>query len=556
MTREMSYGDKPWLRNYAPSVPGSLKYRQICIPEMLEASAREYPQNTALICQDYMMTYVELKDQVDRMANCLVDMGVKKNDKVAVLLPNCIPIVVAYYAILKVGAVAVMNNPVYSDRELEYQFKDSESVLLICMDALVGRMINILPRTGIRNIIWASVDDYVLPGTEVEPCQIPEVENLYHFKNLLSKYEPTPLEIEIGWEDTAVLQYTGGTTGLAKAAVLTHRNLSTMLQRYEAWFHDGVKGQDTDMAASPLFHILGMQVAMNLSIYMGWRDVLLPKATPEAMLAAIGKYRVNYSPLVPAHYIGMLQHPDLAKTDLTCFKGLFSGGASLPVDILKRFEEVSGAEICEGFGMSETSPQTHLNPYRGGGPRKPGSIGIPWPDTEIRIIDLETGEKDMPIGEAGEMLFRGPQVTSEYYNKPEETALTITPEGWLHSGDIAYMDEDGYFFVVDRKKDLIISNGYNIYPREVEEIFYEHPKVNKVASIGLPDPMRGESVGVFLSLKPGVNATPEEFMEFCQPKMAKYKWPALIEIRDSLPESNVGKLLKKELREEVLNRYK
>jgi len=289
---------------------------------------------------------------------------------------------------------------------------------------------------------------------------------------------------------------------------------------------------------------------------MGRRNVLLPKATPEAMLEAIRKYRVNYSPLVPAHYIGMLQHPDLGKTDLTCFKGLFSGGASLPIDILRRFEAVSKAEICEGFGMSETSPQTHLNPYRGGGPRKPGSIGIPWPDTEIRIVDLETGENDVPIGEAGEMLFRGPQVTREYYNKPEETAIAITPDGWLHSGDIAYMDEDGYFFVVDRKKDLIISSGFNIYPREVEEVFYEHPAVNKVAVIGLPDPKRGESVGVFLTLKPDQSATVEDFMEFCQPKLAKYKWPALIEIRDSLPESNVGKLLKKELRDEVLQRYK
>jgi len=556
MARELTYSDKPWLRNYAPSVPGYLKYQEICLPEMLEATVRDYPDNTALICQDYMMTYKELKDQVDRLAACLVDMGIQKNDTVAVLLPNCIPIVIAYYAILKAGAIAVMNNPVYADRELEYQFKDSNSKLLICLDTLVGRMLNIKPDTNIENIIWASVNDYALPGTSGDECIIPEAPDIYHFKYLIDKYDPIPPTVQIDWEDTAILQYTGGTTGLAKAAVLTQRNLSTMLQRYETWFHDGIKGQDTNMAASPLFHILGMQVAMNLSIYMGWRNVLLPKATPEAMLEAIRKYRVNYSPLVPAHYIGMLQHPDLGKTDLTCFKGLFSGGASLPIDILRRFEAVSKAEICEGFGMSETSPQTHLNPYRGGGPRKPGSIGIPWPDTEIRIVDLETGENDVPIGEAGEMLFRGPQVTREYYNKPEETAIAITPDGWLHSGDIAYMDEDGYFFVVDRKKDLIISSGFNIYPREVEEVFYEHPAVNKVAVIGLPDPKRGESVGVFLTLKPDQSATVEDFMEFCQPKLAKYKWPALIEIRDSLPESNVGKLLKKELRDEVLQRYK
>lgn len=555
MTIELRYENKPWLRYYAPSVPAYLKYKEIVLPEMLEKTVQEFPDNTALICQDYMLSYQELKDHVDRFASCLIKLGIKKNDKAAVLLPNCIPLVIAYYAILKVGGVAVMNNPVYADRELQYQYNDSESKLLVCLDSLLPRMINIQPNTKIKNIIWASVNDYSVSETTVDVCNIPESESLLHFKQCIENNEAISTNVQVKWEDTAVLQYTGGTTGLAKAAVLTHKNLSTMIQRYEAWFHDGVRGQDTDMAASPLFHILGMQVAMNLSIYMGWRNVLLPQASPKAMLEAIRKYRVNYSPLVPAHYIGMLQHPDLSKTDLTCFKGLFSGGASLPVDILRKFEEVSGAEICEGFGMSETSPQTHLNPYRGGGPRKPGSIGIPWIDTEVRIVDLESGEHNVAIGEAGEMLFRGPQVTKEYFNKPEETKETITSDAWLHSGDIAYMDEDGYFYVVDRKKDLIISSGFNIYPREIEEVFYEHPKVNKVAAIGLPDPKRGESVGVFLSLKQGQNASSEEFLDFCKPKLAKYKWPVLIEIRDSLPESNVGKLLKKELKDEILKRY-
>jgi long-chain acyl-CoA synthetase len=555
MTRELRYEDKPWLRYYAPAVPAYLKYDEIIIPEMLDITVGDFPENPALVCLGYTMTYQELKDQVDRFANCLINLGIKQNDKVSVLLPNCIPIVIAYYAILKIGAVAVMNNPIYADRELLYQFNDSESKLLICWDALVPRMLNIRPETGIQTIIWASIIDYAPPGMAAAVGNMPPAEGLLHFTDCIKQNEPAPIDVQVGWEDTAVLQYTGGTTGLAKGAVLTHKNLSTMIQRYKSWLHDGVRGQDTVMAATPLFHILGMQVAMNLAIYMGFRAVLLPKATPEAMLEAIRKYRVNFAPLVPTHYIGMLHSPDLVQTDLTCFKGMFSGGASLPVDVLRRFEEASKAEICEGFGMSETSPQTHLNPYRGGGPRKPGSIGIPWIDTEVRIVDLETGTHDVPVGEPGEMLFRGPQVTKEYFNKPEETNATITAEGWLHSGDIAYMDEDGYFFVVDRKKDMIISSGYNIYPREIEEVFYEHPKVNKVAAIGLPDPHRGENVGVFLTLKEGQTATPEELLEFATPKLAKYKWPALIEIRDSLPESNVGKLLKKELRDEILKRY-
>jgi long-chain acyl-CoA synthetase len=553
---EIRYEDRPWLKNYVPGVPTSIDYQEICIPHMLENTAEKFPDQTALIFQGYFVTYQELKDMVDRFACCLADFGVQKDDKVAVLLPNCIHAVVAYYATLKLGAVVVMNNPLYTDRELEYQYNDSGSKVLICMDWLTERMVALRPSTGIKQIVSASLADYLSPENvgKIPAAPLVDAENVFDFKWCLEKYPPDPPRVDINWNDTAVLQYTGGTTGLPKAAILTHRNLSSMIQMYRAWIYDVVPGEGTLLAATPIFHILGMQVAMNLPIYMGMRNVLIPKPTPDTLLEAIRLYRPNFSPLVPTHYIGMLQHPDLAKTDLTCFKGLFSGGASLPVEVLHRFEEISGAIICEGFGMSETSPQTHLNPYgEGGGPRKPGSIGVGWIDTEIRVVDLETGQ-DAPIGQPGEMWFRGPQVTSGYYGKPEETAQAITEDGWLKSGDIVYMDEDGYFFVVDRKKDMIISSGYNIYPREIEEVFYQHPKVNKVASIGIPDEKRGENVGVYISLKPGETATPEEFMEFCKPKLAKYKWPTVIEIWDELPESNIGKLLKRALRDMVLEK--
>ena len=553
---EIRYEDRPWLKNYVPGVPTSIDYQEICIPHMLENTAEKFPDQTALIFQGYFVTYQELKDMVDRFACCLADFGVQKDDKVAVLLPNCIHAVVAYYATLKLGAVVVMNNPLYTDRELEYQYNDSGSKVLICMDWLTERMVALRPSTGIKQIVSASLADYLSPENvgKIPAAPLVDAENVFDFKWCLEKYPPDPPRVDINWNDTAVLQYTGGTTGLPKAAILTHRNLSSMIQMYRAWIYDVVPGEGTLLAATPIFHILGMQVAMNLPIYMGMRNVLIPKPTPDTLLEAIRLYRPNFSPLVPTHYIGMLQHPDLAKTDLTCFKGLFSGGASLPVEVLHRFEEISGAIICEGFGMSETSPQTHLNPYgEGGGPRKPGSIGVGWIDTEIRVVDLETGQ-DAPIGQPGEMWFRGPQVTSGYYGKPEETAQAITEDGWLKSGDIVYMDEDGYFFVVDRKKDMIISSGYNIYPREIEEVFYQHPKVNKVAAIGIPDEKRGENVGVYISLKPGETATPEEFMEFCKPKLAKYKWPTVIEIWDELPESNIGKLLKRAIRDMVLEK--
>lgn len=549
------YEDRPWLKHYSPHVPANIDYEKICIHQMLENSAVKYPDNTALIFMGYFVNYKELKEMVDRFAACLTDFGIKKGDKVAVLLPNCIHIVVAYFAILKLGAVAVMNNPLYTDRELEYQYNDSGSKALICMDWLAERMAALRPNTGIKQIVSASLADYLSEENQgsIGAAPLPAGEDIYDFKWCLDNYPPEPPQVDVAWDDTAVLQYTGGTTGLPKAAILTQSNLSSMIQMYKAWIYDAVPGDGTMLAATPVFHILGMQVAMNLPVYMGWQNVLIPRPTPDVLLEAIRLYRPNFSPLVPTHYIGMLQHPDLAKTDLTCFIGLFSGGASLPVDVLHRFEEISGARICEGFGMSETSPQTHLNPYGEGALRKPGSIGVGWIDTEIRVVDIETGQ-DVPFGQPGEMWFKGPQVTRGYYNKPEETALAITEDGWLKSGDIVYMDDDGYFFVVDRKKDLIISGGYNIYPREIEEVFYKHPKVNKVASIGLPDERRGESVGVYISLKEGETATPEEFMEFCTGQLAKYKWPSVIEIWDVLPESNIGKLLKRELREMVLEK--
>ena len=555
MTEKISYQDKPWLKHYAKEVPHSIDYVEMCLPDMLEKTAGEFPDRTALICQDYFVTFSELREMVNRFATCLHDFGIGMGDPVAVLLPTCIQSVVAYYAILKLGGIAVMNNPMYADRELKYQYNDSGAKILICLDLLANRMIKLRPETGITHIVYTSLNDY-LPEQNSDSGQpvvaVEDSENLYHWKDCMLKYSPDPPEVDLKWDETAVFQYTGGTTGLSKGAILTHRNLCSMIQMYAAWFHDGKKGEETMMAASPVFHILGMQVAQNLSIYMGWRNVLLPKPATEFILEAINKYRPSYSPLVPTHYIGMLQHPDLKDTDLTCFKGAFSGGASLPVNVLHSFEEISKAEICEGFGMSETSPQTHLNPYRGGGPRKPGSIGIPWIDTEVRIVDLETGEKDMPVGEAGEMLFRGPQVTKGYHNKPEETSVSITPDGWLHSGDIARMDEDGYFYVVDRKKDMVISGGYNIYPREVEEVFYQDSRVNKVAVIGIPDEKRGENVKAFVTLKQGEEATTEQLMEFCRERLVKYKWPVQIEIRDSLPESNVGKILKKDLKAEEL----
>jgi long-chain acyl-CoA synthetase len=303
------------------------------------------------------------------------------------------------------------------------------------------------------------------------------------------------------------------------------------------------------LGALPFFHVFGLTTAMNFAIYMAWGDVLVPKPQPDPLIEAIAKFRPTFAPLVPTMFIGLLNHPKIDQTDLTSIKGCFSGSAPLPVEVIKAFEGKTGAIIVEGYGLTETSPVTHINPF-GGGKRKVGSIGIPIPDTECRVVDLESGTEDRPVGESGELLIRGPQVMGGYLDKPDETAATLTEDGWLHTGDIARMDEEGYFFIVDRKKDMIISGGYNIYPRDVEEVFFEHPKVMEATAIGIPHEKRGEAVKVFVVPMEGEPPTEEELMEFIQPKLAKYKWPARIEFRKELPKTNVGKILKKELRAE------
>ena len=373
-------------------------------------------------------------------------------------------------------------------------------------------------------------------------------DSVYKWKDLLSKHFPAPPRVSISFDDVAMYQYTGGTTGVSKGVMLTHANLSTQVQQVRAWFPKFNRGEEIMLGALPFFHVFGLTVAMNFSIYMGWGDVLVPKPQPEPLLEAIGKFRPTFAPLVPTMYIGMLNNPLINKTDMTSIKGCFSGSAPLPVEVIRDFEKKTGAVIVEGFGMTESSPVTHINPFAGG-KRKVGSIGLPISDTESRIVDLNDGKTDLPVGEIGELIVKGPQVMKGYRNMPEETANTLA-DGWLHTGDIAKMDDDGYFFIVDRKKDMIISGGYNVYPRDVEEVLFEHPKVQEATAIGIPHPVRGEAVKVFIVLKEGETATKEELLEHCKKSLATYKLPAEFEFRKELPKTNVGKVLKKNLRAE------
>ncbi|KQC09192.1 MAG: long-chain fatty acid--CoA ligase [Smithella sp. SDB] len=561
MATNITYESKPWLKSYEKSVPESIKYEELCMPDYLEKSAKDFPDDTAMVFVGYKLTYRQFKDQVDRFATCLTDFGVKKGDAVAILLPNCIPCVVAYYAILKIGAIAVMNNPLYSDPELEHQFKDSGSKVLITIDALGNRMIDLRSKTKIKQIVYMGIGDFLNPikrflGKKLKKFPFADVKpapDVYRWMDCIKKYQPNPPKVDLTFDDIAMYQYTGGTTGVSKGVILTHGNLSKQVQQINAWFPSFTRGKKTMLGALPYFHVFGLSCSMNLTVALGWNQILVPRPQPEPLLQAIREYKPTFTPLVPTMYIGMLNHPDLKKTDMSCIQGAFSGSAPLPVEVIQEFQKLTGAYISEGFGMTETCPVTHMNPFKG--KQKVGSVGLPCSDTIARIVDLEDGVTDMPVGKPGELIVKGPQVMRGYKGMPEETA-NVLKDGWMYTGDIATMDEEGYFYIVDRKKDMIISGGYNVYPRDIDEAYYGNSKVQEACSIGIPDPKRGENVKLFIVLKEGETATAEEMIEYGKAHLAAYKLPAEVEFRKELPKSTVGKVLRKELRAEELKKRK
>ena len=564
MAGESIYQSKPWLKSYEKGVPETIRYEEICMPDILDRTAKQFPEKTALIFQGFTLSFRQLKDMVDRFAACLTAFGVKQGDAVALLLPNVIPCVAAYFAILKIGAISVMNNPLYSDPELDHQFNDSGAKVLVTLDLLGNRMIDLRPKTKIKQIVYTSIGDYLpFPKNLLFPlvakkkklaADVKAATDVFKWKDCIAKYAPNPPAVKIGFEDVAMYQYTGGTTGVSKGVMLTHANLSKQVQQLKAWFPAFNNGTEIMLGALPYFHVFGLSVSMNFSIHMGFAQVLVPRPQPEPLLESIRNFRPTFAPLVPTMYIGMLNHPDLKKTDMSCIKGAFSGSAPLPVEVIHDFEKATGAVIVEGFGMTETTPVTHVNPFHGGA-RKVGSIGVPISDTLCRIVDLEDGVKDMPIGERGELIVKGPQIMKGYRGMPAETANTLK-DGWIYTGDIATMDEDGYFYIVDRKKDMIISGGFNVYPRDIDEIYYDHPKVQEACSIGIPDPKRGENVKLFIVLKEGETATQEEMIEFGKTKLAAFKLPTEVEFRKELPKTNVGKILRKQLKSDEMEKRK
>jgi long-chain acyl-CoA synthetase len=566
------------LESYPEDIPHSLApFPEKSLYSLLEESARRFPEAPAIAFWlpgapvGKRLTYRELAKQVDQFGRVLISLGVQRGDRVGLVLPNCPQYVIGYYAALRIGAVVVGNNPLYTERELSHQLKDAGIEVCVVLDVLYPKVGAVRDEVGLREAIVTKVTDYapfpvnLLAGRRLkkhalaagEPWPpVPPDAKVRWWKEVMAGSYPAapPAEVDAR-NDLAGLIYTGGTTGLSKGAMLSHFNLVSNVLQSTAWFPDLQDGREGIMCIIPFFHSFGMTVAMNIGVYRAAKLVLMPQFQLEPTLKAVQKEKPTMFPGVPRLYIAINEGKETGKYDLRSLTACLSGAASLPLAVAEKFEQITGATIVEGYGLTETSPVTHANPIHG--KRKAGSIGLPIPDTDCKIVDLEDWTKEMPQGEQGELIISGPQVMQGYFNRPEETANMIKtdPEGrrWLLTGDIARMDEQGYFSIIDRKKDMIIVSGFNVYPTDIEQVLYRHPKVEKCVVVGLPDAKTGEAVKAYVILKQGATATSQEIREFLKdPKfgLAGYRVPKLVEFRDSLPETLVGKVLRRVLQEE------
>ena len=536
--------NKPWFNLWPAEVPKNIKYPQIPLQDILHKSAENFPEKVALVYGEREITYAQLELLSNQFAHALAKLGVEKGDRVALFLPNIPQFILAYFGILKAGAVVTAISPLHRGREVEYQLCDSEAQTIIALDSLYAVVDNVWAKTKLKNVIVTRLDE------ASETATIPSKPNLLDFQKLLKEAPETPLKIEINPErDLAALQYTGGTTGTAKGAMLTHTNLVSNALAFAAWIK-GITAKETFLTALPLFHIYGMTTSMTVPISLAAKMVLMPRFEPAKALEAIQRYRVTVFCGVPTMYSVLLANPELDKYDLTSIRVCISGASALPPQIQKKFMQITGGLLAEGYGLTEASPVTHCNPVDSTMKTvKVGSIGLPLPDTEARIVNLVTGEKTLGLGETGELAVKGPQIMKGYWRKPEETALVLR-DGWLLTGDIAHMDKDGYFYITDRKKDLIKYKDYSVYPREIEDVLYEHPAVKLCAVVGKPDPNAGEVPKVFIVLKEGTAASAKEIMAFVNDKIAPYKAIREVEFRKELLISSAGKVLKRVLKEE------
>ncbi len=554
--------DCPWFSSYDKGVPHDIVIPEGGLQNILDTAAETYGQREAIVFQNTHISYRELKELAEKLAASLRRRGVRPGDRVSIMLPNLPQTFIAFWGVMKAGAVAVMTNPLYMESELTHQIKDSGAKHLITLDIFWPKIaalreqleLDVCYVTRVRDALkfplsWLQPFSARRQGTWVPvPFDGKEV---VAWKDLFKTTERLSVEVADAHETIALLQYTGGTTGLSKGVMLTHANLLANLTQLMAIIQQPPEKEHVFLALLPLFHVFGLTITLLLPARMAARVVPMPRYVPADMLEAFKKYQFTAFIGAPSVYISLLQQKNLAQYDLHHIIFCISGSAPMPVEWLKKFEEVTGTPITEGFGLTEASPVTHANPVFG--KQKPGSIGVPVPGTLARIVDTEDGERVLAHNEIGELVIKGPQVMKGYWNRPEETARTIR-DGWLYTGDIAYMDEEGYFYIVDRKKDLIIVGGYNVYPREIDEVLHTHPKIREAVTVGVNHRSRGETVKAYIVPEEGANLTVPEVVAFCRQKLASFKVPRLIEFREELPKTMVGKVLRRILREEELHK--
>jgi len=544
---------KPWHRHYDYNVPTTIRYPRLPVHELLGIPANAYPDKAALNFYGTEMTFWELRQQCLRFATALGELGIQKGDRVAIHLPNCPQYPIAYYAALSLGAIVVNLNPMYTPEELKLMITTTSATTLITFDMVLANIRSVCKDVQIPRVIVTKVTDYI-KGLGVSTAASLDLDKSWHHFSTLIDNHPSPKRprVQINPEDPALIQFTGGTTGIPKGAVLTHGNVIAGTLQCALWGNPTINLTPVErrnvIAVLPYFHVYGNIVVMNWAMFNAATQIQIPRFNIDEMMNLLANFKeITFFPTVPTLINALVNHPKAKELDLAKrLKMLNSGAAPIPVELIEQIKDM-GIFFSEGYGLSESTSLGISNPVLG--LKKVGSIGIPFPDNDVRLVDIETGEKDVPQGQPGEIIMKGPLIMQGYWNNPKETAGQLK-NGWLYTGDIAIQDEDGYFFIVDRKKDMIIAGGFNIYPREIDEVLFQHPKVQEAISIGVSDPYRGETVKAYVILKPGQTATAEELINFCKEKLAAYKVPKLIEFRESLPKSAVGKVLRKVLRAE------
>ncbi len=557
--------ERPWHRHWPTGVPKTIEYPRIPVERMLRQTADAHGNAVATVFHGARRTYRDVDDAADRFAASLRRLGVRAGDRVGLIVPNSPAYIIAFYGIQRVGGIVVQTNPLYTPRELAGLYKDAGATAVVCLDLFLPKVLQAKPETAIHDVIVVDLKNFLpaplstfyplrrrsdLRKAGHWPLEIPKEPWLHRFEALLETAAERGREPQsVDPDDVAVLQYTGGTTGTPKGAMLTHRSLVANACQCASWMPGTRPAQERMLIAIPLFHIYGLMAGLMVSVRLAATMLLVPDPRDlKHLLKVIDREHPTLFPAVPTLYVALMGHPRLRKVDMRGIRACLSGAAPLPVEVRRRWESLTGGRLVEGYGLTEASTVVSANPLTEDGLVKEG-VGIPFPDTDVRIVDLDTGTRDVPLGEAGELLVHGPQVMKGYWNQPEETAAALR-DGWLHTGDIARMDEDGYLYIVERKKDMIIASGFNVYPREVEEVLYMHPAILEAAVIGVPDPYRGETVKAFVALKPGAMATDQEIIAFCRERLASFRVPRQVEFRSDLPKSQIGKVLRRALRDE------